>query len=321
MCSRGLLVNSSTLQRAIFNISRVSYSRHHNDGARIQPGGLVPSNGLKVSHAERVFQEAGTFPLLIARVGDNDSSFYRQLHSYVESGFPLFAAMHGRNHAIAIVGYEWRTPAGATPTTVMRYAWDEVKSLVAVDDNYLPYLSIPSHGGADNSSYSCDDIDAFIVALPEKVFYPADAVDKLSETLFRLGPGLGLPLKDESILRYFITTGSALRHFMRERESEFDRNLLETVMSLPFAQFVWIVEVATAADWAIGQISARAILDATASLREVTPFWLIHSRTNALIFNRSTVGDTMNSVRALALSGMSNTAFYPLGQELTANPK
>lgn len=134
------------------------------------PGGLVPSNGLKVSHAERVFQEAGTFPLLIARMDIDDVSFYRQLHSYVESGFPLFAAMHGRSHAMAVVGYEWGTPTNATPSIAMRYAWDEVKSLVVIDDNYLPYLSIPqSDVGA--SPYSCQDIDAFIVALPEKVFY------------------------------------------------------------------------------------------------------------------------------------------------------
>jgi hypothetical protein len=31
------------------------------------PGGLVPSKGLEMSHAERVFQEAGTFPFLVAR--------------------------------------------------------------------------------------------------------------------------------------------------------------------------------------------------------------------------------------------------------------
>jgi len=51
------------------------------------------------------------------------------------------------------------------------------------------------------SPYSAQDIDAFIVALPEKVFYPADAVDKLEPALFKFGPLLGLPAKEDTILR------------------------------------------------------------------------------------------------------------------------
>lgn len=279
---------------------------------QFNPGGLVPSKGLEVSHAERVFQEAGTFPVHVPRAGKDDVSFYRQLHAYVESGFPLFAAMHSRAHAIAVVGYEWH-PAVAAPVKKMQYAWDKVKSVVVVDDNRLPYRSVPVRGGTD---YAAEAIDAFIVALPEKIFYPADAVDRLAPTLFKLGAVLGLPPKDKTILRYFITTGSALRSFMRKRESEFDPKLLETVMSLPFAQFVWIVELATAADWATGQICARAVLDATASLREIMPFWLFHSRTKALVFNRGTVGASAKGIRALALSGMEKTALTRWDQNL-----
>ncbi len=137
---------------------------------QFNPGGLVPSKGLEVSHAERVFQEAGTFPVHVARAnaGTPDLSFYRQLSAYVESGFPLFAAMHMRGHAIAVVGYEWRTPLN-TGVPGLRYAWDEVKSLAVVDDNHLPYLAIPAKGGPP---YSAEHIDAFIVALPERCFTP-----------------------------------------------------------------------------------------------------------------------------------------------------
>lgn len=272
---------------------------------QFDPGGLVPSKGLQMSHAERVFQEAGTFPFHVVRTGAQDSAFYRQLHAYVESGFPLFAANHTDGHAMAIVGYEWE-PSSPNPITSLRYAWDEVKSIVVVDDNYLPYQVIGKNPG---KPYSAGSIDAFIVALPEKIFYPADAVDRLAPTLFKLAPLLGgLPSADEVTLRYFITTGSALRRFVRSRESEFDPKLIETIMTLPFAQFVWIVEIATGEDWAKRQISARAVLDATASLREVMPFWLFHNRTNALVFDRSKVGAGIQGIRSLGLSGMQNTA-------------
>jgi hypothetical protein len=285
---------------------------------QFDPGGLVPSKGLQVSHAERVFQEAGTFPVHVARSNKNDVAFYRQLHAYVESGFPLFAAMHQRGHAMAIVGYEWR-PAVPAAITAMRYAWDEVKSIVVVDDNYLPYQTIETQAGVP---YAVGDIDTFIVALPEKIFYPADAVDRLAPTLFRLAPLLGgLPSKDEVIIRYFITTGSGLRHFIRSRESEFDPKLTEIIMTLPFAQFVWVVEIATAEDWASGQISARAVLDATASLREIMPFWLFHNRTTALIFDRDRVGAGIDGIRALGLSGMERTALTRWDQNLRPTRK
>src|SRR5579862_1442423 len=124
------------------------------------PGGLVPSMGLQVSHAERVFQEAGTFPVHVARRSGRkpDHSFYRQLHAYVESGFPLFAALHERAHAVAVVGYD-RRPYVTSAAPKLRFAWDEVKSLAVVDDNSLPYLSIPKSRGLP---YSTQDIDAFI---------------------------------------------------------------------------------------------------------------------------------------------------------------
>lgn len=279
------------------------------------PGGLVPSKGLQMSHAERVFQEAGTFPVHIVRdkSGTSDLSFYRQLCAYVESVFPLFAAMHARGHAVAVVGYDWRPPVN-TAIPGMRYAWDEVQSLAVVDDNHLPYLSIPVRGGA---MYSAEDIDAFIVALPEKVFYPADAVDRLAPALFKLGPVVGLPPKDKTIIRYFITTGSALRGFVRDKESEFDPNLLATIMTLPFAQFVWIVEFATEAQWAIGQVGARAVIDATASLFEVMPLWLLHSRTQALVFDRQRVGlDLQTGMWSLQLSDMGQTGFTKMDQNL-----
>jgi hypothetical protein len=278
---------------------------------QFDPGGLVPSKGLEISNAERVFQAAGTYPYVVSKRAASDPSFYRQLIAYVESGFPLFTAMHDREHAIAIVGCEWKTAAPIPPG--LRYAWDEVKALVAVDDNYLPYVSVPVAAG---TPYSADDIDSFIVPLPEKVFYPADAVDRLSATIFKLGGAFGFPPQDECIIRYLITTGSALRHFMRDRASEFDSKLIEVVMSLPFAQFVWVVEISRHADWSGGQISARAILDATAGLRDQMPFWLIHNRTDALIFDRRIVGSPASGMRGLKLNGMTATAFTRMEQNL-----
>ncbi|HJV72732.1 MAG TPA: hypothetical protein VJ654_00795 [Noviherbaspirillum sp.] len=276
------------------------------------PGGLVPSNGLTLSHAERVFQEAGTFPVQIARNNEHDVAFYAQLIAYVESGFPLFAAMHKRAHAIAVVGFQWND-SSASSVSGPRYSWDAVDSLVVVDDNHFPYLSIPSSSG---SPYSAKDIDGFIVALPEKIFYPADAVDRLARTLYKLNTLVKLPDNDQVIIRYFVTTGSALRTFMRKHASEFDPNLIMAAMTLPLAQFTWIIEYASPQEWAVGQISARAVVDATASLRDDTPLWFFHNRERALLFERKTVGAVHEGLGALELQGMAATALSRMTQNL-----
>ena len=281
------------------------------------PGGLIPSRGLQISDAERVFQAAGTFPVHVARAmkPNVDRSFYRQLNAYLESGFPLFAAMSDLRHAVAIVGYRRRSPAGiAAPG--MRYAWDEVESLEVVDDNHLPYLSVPVAAGT-SATYSAEDIDAFIVPLPEKIFYPAEAIERLAPALFTLGGTVSLPPKDQTVIRYFVTTGSALRRFVRSRESEFDPRLLEIIMTLPFAQFVWIIEFATEAQWAVGQVAARAVVDATASILEDLPLWLFHNTVEAAVFDRETVGRGLDGGSGeFKLSSMGHSGFTRMDQNL-----
>src|SRR5262249_51919230 len=80
------------------------------------PGGLLPSAGLHVGHAERVFATAGTYPVLVFKDENDPSPFYRQLFAYVESGFPLFAEIAKIAHAVAIIGHaagdlDFSTPA------------------------------------------------------------------------------------------------------------------------------------------------------------------------------------------------------------------
>lgn len=282
------------------------------------PGGLLPSKGLEISHAERVFQEAGTYPIHVARQGPDaatDPRFYRQMTAYIESGIPLFAANHAEYHAFAIVGCNRRVPV-TDPATQERYAWDELQSLIVIDDNYLPYLSIPANCSTTPTQYGAEDIDAFIVPLPEKVHYPADAVDILAASLRSLSGLIELPEQDNTIVRYFITTGSAFRRFVRDKVSEFDRKLLKVTMTLPFAQFLWVVEYSTPAEWAAGQIAARAVIDATASIREPMPLWLFHNRERALVFNRRDGDFSFGGLQQLTLQGMQNTALSRMDQNL-----
>ena len=102
--------------------------------APFDPGGLVPSLGFNVSGAERVFQAAGCFPVLVGkRKSASEAAFFSQLLAYLESGFPLFVAMPGEKHAVVIVGYSWRqSPSPPGPSS--SHVWPQVETLLAVDD-------------------------------------------------------------------------------------------------------------------------------------------------------------------------------------------
>lgn len=265
-----------------FDITRMAHE--------FDPGGIVPSNGLHVGHAERVFASAGTYPVLIVRDSNspNAKSFLSQLLAYVESGFPLFAEVERIEHAVAVIGHTGFTET-IGKSAPCHFAYDTVKGLVVVDDNSLPYLAIDRLVGTGDE-YGCDDITAFIVALPEKVYYPAEYTDSLAVVL-ATEEHLGFDHAElgEPIVRYFLTTAAHLRSFMHKQRSQFDPVLVQIVMQLSLPQFVWVIEIASQDQWRNGTIATRVIVDATASAVEQLPIFLMHDAERAYVWDR---GDT-----------------------------
>ena len=268
------------------------------------PGGLTPSLGLTEYEAERIFQAAGCYPLMIVREWDDeakewvdDQQFFGQLMSYLESGFPLFVgidseAMGSEGHAIVVAGYSWRDTTVA-PSEENSHVWSQIDSFLAIDDNLLPYSRVSiedsSRSRSNGTIYTARDFTAFIVPLPEKIFYPASAVEEFSlDALYRsYKKTLKLPDNEVFLRRYFVTTVSALRRYCRQNASQMGEELLALCMQLKTAQFVWIIEYATEKQWKDKQIAARAIVDATASPKDAQPMWLCHNHDLAVVFDRS----------------------------------
>ncbi len=274
------------------------------------PGGLTPSLGLNVYEAERIFQAAGCYPVMIVREWDedekgrqkwvNDGRFFAQLLSYLDSGFPLFVSlqsegMDNEGHAIVLAGYEWRDEREDSNRD-NSHVWSLVSSLLAVDDNRLPYSTVGIGDGTKSEveieSYTADDFDAFIVPLPDKIFYPALAVESFSRnTMYPIYKAvLNLPEEDTLLQRYFITTVSALRRFARENVSQFGDELADLLMHLKTTQFVWVIEYASEEQWKKKHITVRMVLDASASQKDEQPMWLCHNHNLAFVFDRSSGG-------------------------------
>lgn len=272
------------------DVTRLAYS--------YDPGGMMPSKGLRLAHAERVFAEAGNYPV-VNFIGDDDSRtpFFRQMFAYIESGFPLFLGIGG-DHAVAAIGYRWK--AGRQQRDVgIRNAWDMVESLIVADDNHLPYLMLSHEKGRDGDNaflqgsgdrkrhYTLSDVNAFIAPLPEKIYYPADAVETFAGALPERIGMIAFPQVGDLIIRYFVTTAAALRRHMREHQTEFPSELVNAFMIMPMAQFVWIVEYATHEEWDAKRVSVRAVIDATASAKDNDVLWAVYGKGIGLFFDRS----------------------------------
>ena len=269
--------------------------------APFDPGGLVPSLGFNVDGAERVFQAAGCFPLVVARCdADLDEEFYSQLLAYLESGFPLFVAMYSEEHAVVAVGYRWNKQQ-ELPARSSSHVWSQVETLLAVDDNLLPYSTVtlkPTGELPLSPSYTADSFDAFVVALPDKIHYPADAIEVFSKRVEGVVARMCGPQPEPlQLRRYFITTISRLREDAREHHSQLGDTLVGLMMHLDTAQFVWVVEYASVGQWQTGHVAARVIVDATASHWEQLPMWLLHDGDIAYVFDRSSAGMNPAAIR------------------------
>ena len=270
------------------------------------PGGLVPSLGFTVVGAERVFQAAGCFPVLVGKRPNSDAAFYCQLLAYIESGFPLFVAMNSRQHAVVVVGYSWHKSATALKNA-SPHVWEQVDALLTVDDNLLPYGTVLLNSDEKRegaASYGVTSFDAFVVALPDKIYYPADAIEAWSRRIKRwIIRWCGAKQDAVMLRRYFITTVSELRKHAREYNTNWGDSLVGLIMHLDTAQFVWVVEYCSGDQWEKGCVAARAIVDATASPRDPVPLWLMHNEEVALVFDRSTAGFNPKSI-SLDRSGL-----------------
>lgn len=256
------------------------------------PGGMLPSTGLHVHHAERVFASAGCYPILIVKqdnaliTGPSDPRlFFRQMLAYLESGFPLWVEIERVMHAVTLIGHTGFT-GSISQSAPCHFAFDFIERFVVVDDNHLPYKTI-ERAVDDDDDYGFGDISAFIVPLPDKIYYPAENADRLAvalatETIL----GFDHSLLGEPVVRYALTTAAHLRSFMHAHRSQFDPQLVALVMELCLPQFVWIIEIASPAQWAGNTVATRAVVDATASPAEELPIFLMHNAERAYYSDR-----------------------------------
>lgn len=260
-------------------------------GREFDPGGLLPSMGITARDAERIFAAVGTYPLLVVGrpdANDDQPRFADELLAYLDSGFPLFGIQSRRGHAIAVVGYRTESKPQVGSAEYRHRAWDYVSHLIVVDDNHHPYMAVPRIKSA-GSAYTLDEIDGFIVPLPEKMFLPAAAAFRFASDLTSAPPEEfeELGKNTELVTRCFITTTASWHRFVRSHANSLPPDFATAALELTMPQFVWVVEFATPQQRENHQIQARLLLDATAGTHDPFPAFLLHDQSGALWIDRA----------------------------------
>jgi len=261
----------------------------------VSKGRLVPSKGLTAYQVTEMFSNFGFSPEIYIR-DYHPSLFDQLLYMYVESGLPVVAAMHGRQHAITIIGHlsDYNIAVTTTPASSDIY----LVGLIANDDNHLPYHAIrkndPKPTSGHWSEIKADEIDTFIVPLYEKIHLSAEHIVELSKAIlthaaFGLNVRSSLLKYDDIITRSFLTSSKSFKKMRRENSVPF--SIGNVYCEMPMPKFVWVCEISTPALFKTGKIVGEILFDATANPHDRMAFLSIHYPDFILLNDRDFLTD------------------------------
>lgn len=271
----------------------------------VSKGRLVPSKGLTAFQVTEMFSNFGFSPEIYIR--DHHGALFDQLlYMYVESGLPVVAALHGRQHAITIIGHlsDYNIAVPATPASSDAY----LSGLIANDDNFLPYHAVRKNDPVPLTGYwsrfKVGEIDTFIVPLYEKIHLSAEHVIKLAEaTLTHADFGLNvrstLVRYEDIVTRTFLTSSKSFKKMRRGESVPCGISNVYCELALP--KFIWVCEISTPALFRDGKIVGEIIFDATANPHDRMAFLAIHYPDFLLLNDRDFLTDDPQRFRFGAL--------------------
>ena len=255
-------------------------------------GRTIPSRGITLGQVSEVLNSIGFHPELFIRqlYKDDEPDFFHDiLYSYVESGIPVVAAMHKKEHAVAILGHGVLLSA---VDTVKALDWKKpflparrcCPSFVINDDNRLPFSFIHAGEGSDDS-YRLSDVDGFAVPLYEKMYLSADNILKIYPN-WASGNLVKLEKAPTYVSRVFMTSSRSYKRSLTISQ-DMDPLLRKAQIDLPMPKFIWIIELSEPLLYDQKRVNYRWVVDATANPYEKFPFLLIHDSEKMIIYDRT----------------------------------
>lgn len=262
-------------------------------------GRTFPYRGMTYTDYSNILTKFGTFPVILRmkdKVKDENiiHDKFEDLYSYIESGFPVLASVHG--HVNSVIGHTIDYNKKVKPKFDKNFISSSqfISSFIVNDDNFFPYqeLKYDKIKGAKNDNsklgihYSIDSIYTVVCPLPEKVFLPADLariwIKKFisSEESIK---NLSKFTKGPWVIRIFLTTNTSLK----KRKIEYAKNkpkqnqFTEFITNLFLPHFIWIAQISTIEQYKNNVCTAEVVIDSTASKKDLP---LIYARFGNILY-------------------------------------
>jgi hypothetical protein len=245
-------------------------------------GRVFPYRGMTYSDYSKILSEFGCFPIII-RLKNNstdeiDPIAFKDLYSYVESGFPTLASFQG--HVITLIGHTIDYNKKVKDENGFIDSSSFLKQFIVVDDNCFPYQRLGYKGDVENygnniriNKYITSIVTA-VCPLPEKVFLNAKYVrTRCYEHLTVLRNELKINRKDFWVTRLFLTSS---KPFKKRKLKEYKANVVNgkkdeislIVSSLHYPHFIWVMEISTLDEYKSKKCFGEIIIDSTANPKE-----------------------------------------------------
>jgi hypothetical protein len=187
-------------------------------------GRTFPYRGMTYSDYCKILSDFGCYPSIIRLKKTKDTvgfpEEFKNLYSYVESGFPVLGSFSG--HVATLIGHtiDYTKLCNIDKNKAEDFIDSSffLKQFIVIDDNFFPYQllgykSDPKNYGKEfPGQYSIESLVTGICPLPEKVFLPAERARKIGlDYLNGLKDQLTLVEQGPWVIRLFLTTNSSFK--------------------------------------------------------------------------------------------------------------
>ncbi len=255
----------------------------------------LPSSGLNFQQMAEIFRVYGISPLIVKKEENHEEEFYRELLCYIESGIPVIAAIDKKSHVVAAIGH------GNPDYTILenRHGLIDssccIKSIIVNDDNVLPYFQVDREQKEEqNSDYTMKDIDFVMVPLYNRVHQEyAVLYEKITDYL----ETKNLEIAEDTVMRIYLATANSLKRKARQ-DVLMDPLLKDRLLRLEMPKLVWCVDLSNKEEYREGKVSARMLIDSTASAGASTPWLLVHDCVKVRFFNNGKWYEDTHKIKA-----------------------
>ena len=171
-----------------------------------------------------------------------------------------------------------------------------VTSIIVNDDNVFPYFSVSRKLKDDcsNNGYAMADIDFILVPLYNRVHQEYTV---LYEKVIDYLETENLNIAEDSVIRVYLASANSLKRRALQDKS-MDQLLKDILLRLEMPKLVWCVEISSKDEYKNRMVSARMIIDSTASPGASTPWLFVHDRGKIRYYNAGKWYETLHKIEA-----------------------